>query len=56
MSVDTLIKDSIEVIKHVCKQYSDRSIIMVGHSMGGAIATKTVANIHKNYPLEEWTK
>lgn len=56
LSEETLIKDTIEVTKHVCSQYSDRSIIMVGHSMGGSIATKTTARIHKDFHHEEWTK
>lgn len=35
-------------------KYSAQSIIMVGHSMGGAIAAKTVDYIQKNHAEEEW--
>lgn len=56
MSEETLVRDSIEVIKHICEQYSDRSVIIVGHSMGGSVATKTTSRIYKDYATEEWTK
>lgn len=45
LSEDTLIKDSIEVIKYVCSIYPEAAIILVGHSMGGSIATKTAYHI-----------
>jgi len=37
-----LIEETIRAIKHVCDRYPAQSIILVGHSMGGSIATKTV--------------
>lgn len=45
LSADTLIGDSIEVIRHLSSIYKEQSIILVGHSMGGSIATKTVDKI-----------
>ena len=43
MSQETLINDTLEVLNYVHEKYPDRSIILIGHSMGGAIATKTVS-------------
>ncbi len=42
LSETTLVKDAIVVMKHICQAYQDRSVIIVGHSMGGSIATKSV--------------
>ena len=47
MSQATLIDDTIEVLTFVHNRYPDRSIIIVGHSMGGSIATKTVNHLEK---------
>ena len=44
LSSDVLITDTMSVLEHTQKKYSGRSIVMVGHGMGGAIATKT-ANV-----------
>lgn len=43
MSQETLIADTLEVLTYVHEKFSDRSIILIGHSMGGAIAIKTVS-------------
>ena len=43
MSQETLIADTIEVLTYVHEKFSNRSLILIGHSMGGAIATKTVS-------------
>ena len=51
-----MIKDTIEVIKHVATNYPEQSIIMVGHSMGGSIAVKAVHHIQTNFADEEWSK
>lgn len=45
MSEDTLIKDTLEVLMYVRELFKDSSIILVGHSMGGSIATKTASKI-----------
>ena len=55
MDQKTLIEETILVLKHVITKYPDQSIIMVGHSMGGSIATKCTDFIHKNHSAEEWT-
>lgn len=36
--------------------FSDRSIVIVGHSMGGSIATKTAAKILGELKSEAWAK
>jgi protein phosphatase methylesterase 1 len=43
LSEETLIRDSIEVMKYVCAKFNEASIIIVGHSMGGSIATKATS-------------
>ena len=43
----TLVGDAIEVLTFVHDRYPDRTIVMVGHSMGGAIAAKTVDHLEK---------
>lgn len=45
LSVDTLIGDTINVLNHVLATNPGRSINLVGHSMGGSIATKTADKI-----------
>lgn len=56
LSEDTLIEDSINVFKKVGAMFSNASIILVGHSMGGSIATKTCQKILKDHKAEEWHK
>lgn len=40
LSEETLIQDTIHVFKYVSELFRESSIILVGHSMGGSIATK----------------
>ena len=47
LSEKTLIKDTIEVLNHIHEKYPDENLILVGHSMGGSIATKTCCEILK---------
>ena len=49
-----LINDTIIVIKQISKKYPDQSIVLVGHSMGGSIACKTMDFINKNHKDEDW--
>ena len=56
MSEETLINDAIDVMKYVCHKYNEASIIVVGHSMGGSIATKATAKVLHDYTAEEWHK
>ena len=56
LSQAELIMETIHVLKYTITKYPDQSIIVVGHSMGGSIAAKTVDYIQKNHPEEEWVK
>ena len=42
MQQSNLIEETVYVIKHVIERFPNQSIILVGHSMGGSIATKTI--------------
>ena len=53
LNVDTLIDDTINVFKQICQKFRDQSIILVGHSMGGSIATKTAAKILKDHAHDD---
>lgn len=48
LSQETLIADTIKVLEYIDKIFPEESMIIVGHSMGGSIATKSVAEILKN--------
>lgn len=45
LSVDTLITDTCAVFDSLVEKFPERSFIIVGHSMGGSIATKTVKRL-----------
>jgi len=45
MDQDTLIEDTLQMLDYTHKRYPDRSILILGHSMGGSIAIKTMARI-----------
>ena len=44
-SIETLVKDTIKVIQYICTKFPSSSIIVIGHSMGGAVATKAVKEV-----------
>ncbi len=49
-----LIQDTVVVLKHISEKFPTVSIIVVGHSMGGAVATKAVREVLDNsgkYPF-----
>jgi pimeloyl-ACP methyl ester carboxylesterase len=56
LSEETLVLEAIRVFKHVSEMFNEASIILVGHSMGGSIATKTASKILSDYKTEEWHK
>ena len=56
LSQDELIQETIYVLKYTIQKYPDQSIIVVGHSMGGSIAAKTVDYVQNNHQDEEWAK
>jgi protein phosphatase methylesterase 1 len=45
MRVDTLVEDTKKVIQYVRNRFDNPRIILVGHSMGGAIACKTAFKV-----------
>ena len=47
LSEKTLINDTLEVLNHIHEKYPDENLIILGHSMGGSIATKTCCTILK---------
>jgi protein phosphatase methylesterase 1 len=48
LSQDELIGETIEVLNFVDNEFPEDTIIVVGHSMGGSVATKAVSYILKN--------
>ena len=40
--MQSLVQDTIEVLNYVKAKFAERSIVLIGHAMGGAIATKTM--------------
>uniref|UniRef100_A0A7S3CPL0 Protein phosphatase methylesterase 1 n=1 Tax=Strombidium rassoulzadegani TaxID=1082188 RepID=A0A7S3CPL0_9SPIT len=54
MSQQTLIGETIKVLKHVISKFPTQSLILVGHSMGGSIATKTIEFITTHHKDEGW--
>ena len=46
-SEKTLINDTIIVLNHIHEKYPEENLILLGHSMGGSIATKTCCEILK---------
>ena len=46
-SEKTLINDTIQVLNHIHEKYPEENLILLGHSMGGSIATKTCCQILK---------
>ena len=56
MSQETLIADAVEVLTYVHQRFENRTILVLGHSMGGAIATKTVSHIEKEMPDSDLKK
>ena len=49
LSEETLVNDTLEVLKYVVSKFPEQSIILVGHSLGGAIATKTATLIQEKH-------
>lgn len=56
LDVNVLVNDTIEVFKHITSIFKEPSIILVGHSMGGSIATKAASTITHDHSHEEWSK
>jgi protein phosphatase methylesterase 1 len=48
LSEENLINDTILVLNHINEKFPLDNIIVIGHSMGGSVATKTCEEIFKN--------
>ena len=48
LSEENLINDTISVLNYINEKYPLDNIIVIGHSMGGSVATKTCEEIFKN--------
>lgn len=48
LSTETLVNDTIEVMKKVDEMFPKETMIVIGHSIGGAIAVKTLCKIFSN--------
>jgi len=54
LSQDVLIDDTITVLNYLANLFPEDNFVMLGHSMGGSIASKTLAVIFQNeekYPV-----
>lgn len=49
LSEETLINDALEVVRYTCAKFREASIMIVGHSMGGSIATKAASKALKEH-------
>lgn len=56
MSEQTLVADTITVLTFVRNKFPESSLILVGHSMGGAIACKVIDKLHIDYQGDELSK
>ena len=54
LTVANLIQETIKIIKHVTAKFPNQSIVLVGHSMGGSIATKCIDFINQNHAEDPW--
>lgn len=48
MNAQQLVDDTIIVVEYLIKKFQDPTIVIVGHSMGGAIAIKTTEQLLKS--------
>lgn len=55
LSVDTLVNDTLTVLSQMQNKFQDATFILVGHSMGGAIAAKVskVLEREENHDINE---
>ena len=56
MQQQNLVDETIRVIKHIAVKMPHQSIIIVGHSLGGSIATKTMQYVLDNHADDDWSK
>lgn len=54
MSQQNLIDETVYVLKKIIEKFPKQSVVLVGHSMGGSIATKTIDFIQRENESEAW--
>lgn len=40
MSIETLVSETIEVLKYVMLKYPDKNVVLIGHSLGGSVCAR----------------
>lgn len=40
MSIDTLVLETIEVLKYVMQKFPEKNVVLVGHSLGGSVCAR----------------
>lgn len=40
MSIETLVNETIEILKQILQKFPDKNCILVGHSMGGSVCAR----------------
>lgn len=53
-SIATLILESLTVLHHVATKFPNTSIVIIGHSMGGAVAAKAVKKAFEEKSAYPW--
>ncbi len=54
--IATLIQDTIAVLAYLANKHPTLSLVVMGHSMGGAVAAKAVREVLANPVLYPWHK
>lgn len=53
-SLETLSKDALTVVEHICELHKGKSVVLVGHSMGAAVCLDVALKIKENkLPIED---
>ena len=47
LSEEYLIKDTISILNYIKEKYPLDNVVIIGHSMGGSVATKACEEIYK---------
>lgn len=40
MSIETLVNETIEILKEIMHKYPDKNVVLVGHSLGGSVCAR----------------
>ena len=56
LSLEVLVGDTLCILENTAKRFPGRSIIIVGHGMGGAVATKVASVIETEMAASDLSK